>query len=740
MKRFRNIVFVIMFFLLGGMNYSIHTTFTKNHIINFTDFEIPIDIRAKVVRTQYRNDLSAELVLNDVRICTQECYNLDGKLILYIQECNATFMYGDQLEFSTIIYRPDKPDNPGQFNYRRYLSDKNIYAQAWIDKSTEINKHNIARFSLVRFANIVKVKILKIIDISTNATAAPIVKALITGSRGEISDLTELIFIDSGVIHILAVSGLHVGYVTLVFLLIFGFLRFPAKTKYFLTICALWFYAAMVQFKPSVVRAVTMASCILMGKILERPLNVYNALGFAALIQTLILPKQLFHVGFQLSFVAVFSIIYIYNRLQHLLPEKFKPYKITRKLIRYFYQLFLVSLSAQIGTLPLTIYYFNRVPVISVIANLFAIPIVGIIGALGFAQIILGSIWLGFSMAYGEILNILVYILKTIISYSANLSFAYFPIRQFSVITIILIYGLTFLLLNFDKRRFRVNFLILVLMLMNFNVWQKVINKPSMKVVFFDVGQGDAAYVEFPNGKNMLIDCGMRGFYRNYARDIITPYLEKEGIKKIDVLGISHPHNDHIGGAPYILENFSVRCIWETGITAESKVFREMHYIADSLNVPIVNPYAGDVFTFGDNTYLQILHPSQKYIKQSRPNFNNASTTFKLTYKKVDLLFTGDIEKEAEEYLILYNNYLDSEIIKVPHHGSSTSSTYSFIHYSSPQYGVISVGEKNKFGHPSKNTINKYKKVGCCIHRTDQMGALLIETDGNKIDVVDYRY
>lgn len=730
---------LILIFLLGGLNYTVSTTFPKDHIANLSNFSNPHRIRAKVIKSQYQHDNSAQLVLRNVKIHNNKWFSVKGKTQLYIQQCDQKYLYGDQIEFSAFLNQPESPNNPGQFNYRKYLYLNEIYGTCWIENSREIKLISSPKFSILHWANIVKRKIIVLIENTTNSETAPILKALITGARGEISDRTEQIFIDSGVIHILAVSGLHVGYVTLVFLLIFGFLRFPLKTKYFFTILALWFYAAMVQFKPSVVRAVTMASCILLGKILERPYNIYNALGLAALLQTLIMPLQLFNVGFQLSFAAVFSIVYIYGRFKDLLPNGLQPYNLKLKPLRYLYELFLVSLAAQIGTIPLTIYYFHRIPIISIVANLFAIPLVGLIGALGFAQVILGFAWLGIAVAYGEIQNILVHILKSIIAFFAGFSFSYFEMPQLDILPIIAIYTTIFLILNADRRRYRIYLLIMILAAGNIQIWQKVLDKPKMKIIFFDVEQGDAAYIKFANGKNMLVDSGARGFGENYARDVIAPYFKNQGIQHVDILAISHPHNDHIGGAPYILNNFSVGKIWQTNVTSHSQVYKETQHLADSLNIPSNYVYAGDFFEIGNQTYIQILHPSQKYIKIKNPHFNNASTTFKLSYQSTDILFTGDIEREAESYLALYKNYLKSEILKVPHHGSSTSSTLPLIHDTDPEIALISVGKNNKFDHPSPKTIHNYKNAGAKVHRTDQSGALMISTDGRKINIINWR-
>jgi len=526
--------------------------------------------------------------------------------------------------------------------------------------------------------------------------------------------------------------------VTLAFWVITGFLRLQLKFRVIITVLILALYVLVVDIKPSVMRAVIMASMVLISKGWEKQVNVFNSLAAAALIQTLIDPMQLFDMGFQLSFTAVFSIVYIYQRFEFLLPEKIKPSELHNNVVKHVFQMFLVSLAALIGTVPITIFYFNRIPIISMLSNLVIIPLIGVIGALGFAQVILGSIWNWFNIAYGEVETVLLTILQKIVTLFSSIPGAYITIAQISVGTLILLYIFIFLLLNVDNMKIRKGLIFGLLIAGNVFVWKTVFEKPQMTVTFLDVAQGDAALIKLPDNRTILVDAGDRTFRRDYGELVVAPFLKREGIKRIDVLLLTHPHSDHIGGAPTIIRNFNVDQIWESDIVAGSGIYREIHALADSLDIPVLTPNSGDMVIISDNLKLYFLHPSDCFLEKHQRNYNNGSLVCKLVYGDVSILFTGDAEEESEDYLCNWNDFLRSTIIKVPHHGSNTSSTASYVNLVNPEYAIFSVGLNNKFKHPAQSTLQRYQNLGSTIYRTDIEHAVQVKSNGKIVKVIDW--
>jgi len=722
-------------FLLGGMNHALRTATGPNHLTRFNFSDQPDSIFAKVEQTEIKSSGSQKVRLTAVHIRHPDWQPYDGKIILTTKNSPADLKYGDRVKFASRLGPPAIPRNPGEFNYRRYLANHHIFATAYLDSGRELQIIGKNRMSLRRWANIARIEVERLIDRSMTGEQNAILKALIVGVRGEISDETVQTFVDTGVIHVLAVSGLHVGYVALVILLILGFLRIPKKPKMILAILGLGFYALMVDLRPSVNRAVIMAIIMLIAQGWEKRGNVYNTIAAAALIQTLADPLQLFDMGFQLSFMAVLSIIYIYKRLEFFLPEKYKPGKIGNSLIRSTLQLFLVSVSALLGTLPITIYYFQRIPIISMLANLFVVPLVGLIGGLGFGQVILGFIWSGFNIAFGEIQMLLIGLLKIIVKFSARFPLAYFSVPAIGLVWLYIGYAILLMLLNIEKKFVQKTALFGFLIAINAWIWSTVFMPPILRVTFLDVGQGDAALVEFPNRKTLLIDTGDRTFRRDYGEFTIAPFLKRKGIRRIDILALSHPHNDHIGGAPYLMQHFRIGEIWEPEVTAGSWIFKEIHRLADSIAIPIRQIYAGDFFPIADSLGIYVLHPSKTFLERKPPGFNDYSNVLKISYRDTDFLFCGDAEEYSERYLVLWRDRLNSEIVKVPHHGSATSSSQPFIELVAPEMALVSVGRNNKFRHPSAGTLVRYDSLRTCIHRTDLKGALIIESDGRNYRV-----
>lgn len=248
----------------------------------------------------------------------------------------------------------------------------------------------------------------------------------------------------------------------------------------------------------------------------------------------------------------------------------------------------------------------------------------------------------------------------------------------------------------------------------------------SLSVMVIDVGQGDSILVTSETGDTMLIDAGEKS-----STTAIFEELDERGVTNIDILVATHPHADHIGGLQSVIESYSIGTIYMPDKKSNSKTFKNLMKAIDAHDIPIIEAYAGLSFTLGD-AQCTIVSPD----KNADEDANNESVTIFLDYFDTEFLFTGDMETEAEEAVLEAGYYIDADVLKIAHHGSSTGTTEEFLHNVSPDYAAISCGEDNRYGHPHKETITLLETYGLDPIRTDIVGDILFTSDGHDIQVV----
>lgn len=259
----------------------------------------------------------------------------------------------------------------------------------------------------------------------------------------------------------------------------------------------------------------------------------------------------------------------------------------------------------------------------------------------------------------------------------------------------------------------------------------------NLYVYFFDVGQGDGAFIRTPNGKNILIDGGQgANEYDSFdaGKSVIIPFLIRKKIKKIHYVVASHAHNDHIGGLNSIMKKYPIGTVYDSGFPYPSPIYTEFLKIIKKKKIKYKIVRQGDVLNWDPDLKVEVLAP--KTVKLFNDP-NNNSIVLKITYGEVSFLFTGDIEKSAGNE-ILYNckeSQVSSVILKVPHHGSKSSPTEDFLDTVNPEVAVISCGRYNRFRHPHSSTIRKYNDFGIEIRRTDKEGTIFMSTDGDTFTI-----
>ena len=252
-----------------------------------------------------------------------------------------------------------------------------------------------------------------------------------------------------------------------------------------------------------------------------------------------------------------------------------------------------------------------------------------------------------------------------------------------------------------------------------------------LRAYFLDVGQGDAAFIIFPCGRNMLVD---GGDLRQDRTDIVR-FLQKLRVRRIDTVVLSHPHSDHLGGLLRVLEHFPVSLVIDSGYPHTTDIYINFLEMVDRKDIPYQTAVRGNVLEGYRDVFIDFLNPPRT-LYEGGSAVNNNSVAFIIRYKRTRFLFTGDIENEAEGELVrVFGDNLRSDVLKVPHHGSRTSSTAEFLKAASPAVAVIQVGENNRYGHPHLTVFERYESIGTRIFRTDTDGTVMVSTDGKKITV-----
>lgn len=649
-------------------------------------------------------------------------------------------LYGDGLKLYGALTMPSDERNPGEFNYGAYLRHRGvggIISVGHPDKAEKTGEWN----GNVFYAGLilpVKHSILDFFKEAHSPLSSAILSALILGDRSEVPEEVYQAFAQSGTVHVLALSGLHVGFILALLWGLLSFLRVPFRYRVVITIGGLWFYAGIADMTPSVVRAVVMTTVVLTGELIQRRRMLMNNLLVAMIVILFADPHSLFDIGFQLSFTAVISIVWIYPKIESLFRQT-GIYKDGRNpVLNKALTLMMISIAAQIGTLPFTAYYFYRIPILATIANVFVIPLSGIVMMIGFISAWLSQFAMTAAVWYANLNEWLIYLMTAIPGWSVRLPFAYADYYGMSA-GLLIVYYLVLIWISLWRYRFvRMAGIYSLLILVNITVWRNgIFRDQELTVSFLDVGQGDCAVVRSPVGEVILIDAGDKTEIYDYGESVIAPFLRKQGIERINRLIMTHPHNDHIGGMGYLLRNFNIDTVYHNGQYIRSDILDDIHRIIAERHIPQRTLCAGDMIQTGDGLSCFVISPDRRYARDTTyDNVNDGSLVMILKYGEKRFLLMGDSERNMFGHFNKYAYFIQSDVIKVSHHGAINGTTPGLVSLVQPKAAVLSVGMYNRFNHPSPLVIRMYHASGADIFRTDKTGAVVIRSDGQHIQRV----
>jgi competence protein ComEC len=724
-------------FFLGSALYTYHNNMYEKNSLHTFSSEDYLEFYGHLFKSPSRGQKKDYLYLKIEKIIDQEKeIKTQGRLRVTVPHSEVSPLSSDlyNLDKVRISARLSPSERYRNFNVppmEMYLKNLKIHKAAYTKSPLLVNKLSSGKkHSPFRIISILRRKLQSGIERhfsnTQNQILSPqgaVVEALLLGERGRMNPEYSQSLQHAGIYHLFAISGAHIAIISFLIFSFFKLLRFPNRLNYSCLILFLIFFAFLVEGRPSVLRATIMATAFLVGKLIWRNVDLLNTLSISAFILLFLNPFNLFSIGFQLTFSATLSIILFFPKIVKFLPRL--PLRIS--------EVFTLSLTAQLGVLPLIALAFNRVTFSSLLLNFAAIPLVGLIMAFGY-------IFLVFSLTFSfiaDILSRLIHILVDILMAISNI-FDPFPALSYRIpspsLLVLLGYYL-FLAFFLVQTKIRNQKLIALSVFALFFAMLVTYPFPShsrtLKLTFIDVGQGDSILVEFPGSKKMLVDGGgMPEETFDIGERVVSPFLWRKGIKKIDYLVLTHAHPDHMNGLKAVARNFKIKEFWEAFSPQENESYTEFKRSISRKTI-CRRTFRGQERKF-DGVKIEVLNPTQADPFVFRIH-NDHSLVLRVVYGQTSFLLTGDIGIPIENELERVSQTLESQVLKSPHHGSDSSSSEDFLKAVAPQIVVISVGKGNIYNLPDQDILDRYEQNEARIYRTDQVGAVEISSDGKEL-------
>jgi|CXWL01.1.fsa_nt_gi competence protein ComEC len=712
-----------------------------------------------VEAVQHASHRDRLVIALDSAVGPQERVTVHGRIRLTWRDPGRSLHQGDRIRFVGALYEPSGTVNPGGFDYAGFLEQHGIDATGAVGGADAVEflgpPSTVSWWGLWHRVDEWREGIRSAAEHSLHGAALGVFLGLVIGDEGRIPDEIRQGFMATGTVHILSISGSHLGLITLVlfFSVRWALRRLPPGWLERLPVwatptrqaCVLaWIgvcgYTLLAGPLVATTRSFVMVTVFLVAVWLGYPQHLLRALAFAALLILSHDPRALFDMSFQLSFLSVLTIGLIVRRREPDLdvdvdsvpvpPGRFSRLVRLRDLTTDSIRL---SLAVTLATLPLVAFYFNQVSWLGVFANLWVVPVAGfLLVPLGLCAA-LGTILVGGeSLAGGSLLQICLEPFIRGVMWMAKIPGAEWFVASPSVPVMVVYWICLTALVVSPVRWVKAVAGLLVFGCLTWwgcspRLWEE---GKFARVTFLDVGQGDATLIELPDGQTVVIDGGTTHETFDMGQRVVAPFLWNQGIRRVDHVIGTHPQLDHIGGLAWILRSFEVGTYWSNGVLRHEAFAARVEHVVSARHIPHVIAHTGMVIAEDRTCRLVVLNPPVEapdpIATDSGSVLNNRSIVTRLDCGPHAFLLTADIEQEAIRRVNESAPARRVEVMKIPHHGSRGSLSPTWIETSRPQVAIVSVGGRNPYGHPAPSVLQAYADIGARVYRTDRDGAVSV--------------
>ncbi len=721
------------------------------------DGQGPVTVTGTVVEPSAHAPTRTVLVLSSLHIGDgAELRAMSGKLRVTWREPDRTFAPGDQVRLAARIHPPSGTLNPGGFDYGAYLVQQGIGAVASVSGEGRVSlvatPPRLSRWEPWRIVEGWRGRIRDAAIRTLPDPARGIFLGIIIGEQGYLAQDVRDVFMATGTVHILSISGSHLGLVAwLSFFFVKGACRLlparwllalsrrvtPTRLAAAATIVLALFYTLLAGAEVATIRSLVMVTMFLLAVWLGRARDLLRAVACAALLIVVQNPRALFDISFQLSYLAVLAIALIVDRRSGeesdgLPPVSRTPWETAGRWARDY--LWLTS-GVTLATLPMVAYYFKQIAWIGLVANAVVVPLAGfVLVPLGLGSavwlLLTGGDFLPAAAANEGMLDLF----SGVVSLFAKLPGAEWHVASPAVAAMVVFYALLWMASRQDRWR-QWGSAVCVLLLLGWWAWSpRWSDGETLRVTFLDVGQGDACVLELPAGQTVLIDGGARYDTLDMGRAVVGPYLWERGITRLDHVIATHPQLDHVGGLTWIVRSFDVGRYWSNGMARDEPFYRQLRDMLRTRGLTEKHAEEGRFVIESGPCRLIIMNPPAELDAEARRGgtaaaasgsfLNDRSVVTKLECGVHSLLFTADVETGALARLHQRGAMLDATVIKVPHHGAASSLYEPWIAGLKGNRAIVSVGRHNAYGHPAAAVVAAYERAGIHLWRTDRDGAV----------------